>query len=178
MKKVFKARKHRELQGDTLSLFLNTLATLKRKATVDDFVSKIQIKRPALRRVRILSSLNHLKKESYIDIEKKKYPTISFKGQVALRMLQQKPKQHWDHRFRFIVLDKTHVPQTKIASLRKELCRYGFLLVSRGVYVYPYPCEAFIELLHMQYKCKKRLVYFVAQDNESLAAIKKQFALR
>lgn len=177
-KKLVRARSVRRLQEETQLLFLSTLAVSKRKINIDEFVSKIQNKKPLLRKSRVLSSINHLKKTSYIEIEKKYYLKLSLKGQIFLKVVHQKSKKHWDHRFRIIFFDKVQGSQNNMSQMRKDMLDYGFFCLGRGVYLYPYHCDAFIDLLHIEYKLKKRLVYFIAQENESLIIAKKHFRLR
>lgn len=178
MKKLKKIRGQRSLSDDTLFLFLHTILVAKKKSSVQEILSRVKLKKETLRPIRILRILNNLKKDSYITIEHKLYPSVSHKGEVFLRMLQQKSKKHWDKRFRIVLFDNIQTSRNNLQYIRTKLKRYGFMPLTRGVFVYPYQCDAFLELLTLEYVLKKPLTFFVAQDNESLTRVRKYFKLR
>ncbi len=173
-----KTRDQRALQEETLISFLKTISNLKKKIHVRNVVEKIQLKIGTLRKDRVIDTITHLEKDGYIKLERNVYPKLSKKGHVYLEMISQKQKKYWDRRFRIVVTDniETH-PNNKI-YLRTKIKEYGFLQFARGLWIYPYPCDAFLELLNIEYTLKTPLTHFTAQDNDSLSLARKHFRLR
>ncbi len=173
-----KTRDQRALQEETLTSFLKTISNLKKKGHVQNVVEKIQSKNNTLRKNRVIDTINNLQKDGYIKLERTMYPKLSEKGYIYLEMISQKQRKYWDRRFRIVVTNNTETHVNNRIYLRVKLKEYGFLQFARGLWIYPYPCDALLQLLSMEYTLKTPLVHFTAQDNDSLSLARKHFRLR
>ena len=178
MNRKRKTRDQRALQEETLTSFLKIISSLKKKIHVRNVVEKIQLKIDTLRKDRAMNTITHLEKDGYIKLERNVYPKLSKKGHIYLEMISQKQKKHWDRRFRIVVTDNIEMHLNNKTYLRAKIKEYGFLQFARGLWIYPYPCDAFLELLSIEYTQKTPLTHFIAQDNDSLSVVRKHFRLR
>jgi DNA-binding transcriptional regulator PaaX len=73
----------------------------------------------------------------------------------------------WDGKWRFVIFD---VPNTK-SNLRQELTRgmrmYGFKLLQKSVWIYPYPCDDFIAILRDHLELNNNVLYITASSLEN-----------
>lgn len=173
-----KTRDQRALQEDTLTSFLKTISNLKKKVHIQNVIEKIQSKNNTLRKNRVIDTISHLQKDGYIKLERTIYPKLSTKGYIYLEMISQKQRKYWDRRFRIVVTDSIETYSNNKIYLRAKLKEYGFLQLTRGIWIYPYPCDALLQLLSIEYTLKTPLVHFTAQDNDSLSLARKHFRLR
>lgn len=178
MKKNKKRHRLRALDEDTMLVYLKTISFLKRKVSIGEIVGKIQFKYPSRRPSRIHNTLIHLHKDGYIHLERKIYPSLTQKGVLYLESILQKQKTHWDHRFRIVLSDRIQTSKNNLIYIRTRLTQYGFMNFCRGVWVYPYACDAFVKLLQLEYALRTPITFLVAQDNETLTHIRKNFRLR
>lgn len=173
-----KIRDPRALHEETMIIFLKLIASLKRKLTLQEFVEKVQLKYPMSRPLRIQNTINHLKKDTYIRLERNTYPRLTEKGEVYLESITQKQKTHWDKRFRIILFDSIQTTNNNSVYIRAKIKEYGFIPLVRGAWVYPYMCAAFITLLDLEYKLEGRLMCLITQDTDNMAPTRKHFRLR
>ena len=171
-------RDPRALSKETMFTFLKTISALKRKVSIPSVIAKLQKKNVSLRPRRADEILHHLQKDSYIRLERGIYPTLTEKGRVYLESATQKQKTHWDKRFRIILFESLQTTRNNREYIRTKIKDYGFMHLERGVWVYPYVCDAFIRLLELEYKLESTLMYIVAQDNETMLPVRKYFRLR
>jgi hypothetical protein len=173
-----KTRDQRALNEETMLVFLKLIATAKRKLSIKDFVAKIQQRYPESRPLRTHNTLNHLKHDAYIRFERGIHPTVTEKGELYLESYSQKQKTHWDKRFRIILFDSIETTANNREYIRAKIKLYGFIQLVRGAWIYPYPSDALITLLKLEYKLKSPIIYLVTQDTESMASVRKYFRLR
>ncbi len=178
MKQKKQKRNLRALSEETMLTFLKTIAVLKRKVSIPSIVAKIQAKNTDLRPKRAGAIVRHLQKDSYIRLLRGTYPILAEKGRVYLESITQKQKTHWDKRFRIILFESLRTTRNNREYIRTKIKHYGFMHLERGVWVYPYMCDAFIKFLQLEYKLESSLIYIVAQDNESMLSVRKHFRLR
>lgn len=178
MKQEKQKRNLRALSEKTVLTFLKIIAVLKRKVSIPSVIAKLQTKNEQLRPRRGNEILYHLQKDSYIRLERGIYPTLTEKGRVYLESISQKQKTHWDKRFRIILFESLQTTRNNREYIRTKIKQYGFMHLERGVWVYPYVCDAFIRLLQLEYRLESPLIYIVAQDNESMLSVRKHFRLR
>lgn len=172
-----KNRNQRALKEETLISFLKTISSFKKKVHLQNVVEKIQSKNTILRKDRINNTLYFLQKDSYIKLERGIYPKLQTKGYLYLEMISQKQKKYWDKRFRVVSTDNIKTTTNNKTYLRSKLKKYGFLQFTRGLWIYPYPCDTLLQLLSIEYGLKTSLVHFTAQDNETLSLARKYFRL-
>ena len=178
MKQKRKKRDPRALHEETMLVFLKTLSSLKRKVSVSQVIAKIQAKEEALRTTRGIAVIKHLQKDGYIRLEGGVYPILAEKGHLYLESFAQRQKTHWDKRFRIILFESIHTTRNHREYMRKKIKEYGFMHLERGVWIYPYACDAFIHLLQLEYPLESPLTYIIAQDNETMLPVRKYFRLR
>jgi DNA-binding transcriptional regulator PaaX len=178
MKQRRQKRDPRALSAETMFIFLKTISALKRKVSVPSVITKIQTKNVNLRPRRANEILHHLQKDSYIRLERGVYPILTEKGRVYLESIAQKQKTHWDKRFRIILFESLKTSRNNREYIRTKIKDYGFMHLERGVWIYPYACDAFIRLLELEYKLESPLMHIVAQDNETMLPVRKHFRLR
>lgn len=178
MKRRKKKYTSRTLNEKTLCVFLKTIFALKRKMSISSVITKIQTKDVNLRPSRGIAIINHLQKDGYLRLERGTHPLLTEKGLLYLENTAQKQKTHWDKRFRIILFQSIQTTRNNREYIRKKIKQYGFMHLKRGVWIYPYVCDAFIQLLQREYLLKEPVMYIIAQDNESMIGVRKYFRLR
>jgi CRISPR-associated endonuclease Cas2 len=80
----------------------------------------------------------------------------------------KKVPQKWDKKWRVLIFDVWENRRNNRNMLRKEIKNYGFIKLQQSVWIYPYPCNEFIELLKTDLKFGKNVRYMIVQkiDNE------------
>jgi hypothetical protein len=107
--------------------------------------------------------------------------TLTRRGQweYTLRHTRLEPKQKkWDKRWRVVVFD---VPNTK-GNVRSELRRgmklFGFRMIQRSVWVYPYPCDDFIVILRSHLGVGSDVLYMTVDTIENDFELRREFKLQ
>ncbi len=100
------------------------------------------------------------------------------KWEVTLRFNKDKgSKQKWDKKWRLVIFD---VPNTH-SKLRRELTRgmhlYGFHLLQKSVWIYPYPCDNFVKILRDHLELQKNVLYMTVDTIENDKTLQKIFKL-
>ena len=89
--------------------------------------------------------------------------------------LEKKPV--WDNKWRIVIFD---VPDTK-SKLRDELRRgmrlYGFQLLQKSVWIYPYPCDDFVKIIREYLEIKEDVLQVTAVSFEQDKMYRKLFKL-
>lgn len=88
---------------------------------------------------------------------------------------QQKKK--WDKVWRVVIFD---VPNTKSKTrieLRKAIRQYGFKVLQKSVWVYPYECDDFIAVLKGHLEVSQDVLYMKVQYIENQKHLEKEFGL-
>ena len=178
MKRKKKNRGQRALNEETMIIFLRLLTSLRKKLSTSNVVTKAQMKFEGLRTSRAHAILIHLQKDNYIRLERNTYPVLTEKGRVFLETIIQKQKKHWDRRVRIILFDSIQASNNNRVYIRTKIKQYGFMQLVRGAWAYPYPCDSFMHLLQLEYTLENIPLYFTAQDNEHMGAVRKHFRLR
>ena len=100
------------------------------------------------------------------------------KWEAVLRSgVYEKSAKKWDHKWRVVIFD---VPNEK-SKLRAELTRgmrmYGFFLLQKSVWIYPYPCDEFVKTLQVHLELNDHVVYMIAETFGGDKNIRKHFKL-
>ncbi len=86
-------------------------------------------------------------------------------------------KKKWDHKWRVIIFD---IPNDK-TSIRNEMRRamklFGFTMIQKSVWVYPYPCDDFVLLLKKYLGISSDVLYMVVEMIENDKELRKEFKL-
>ena len=107
---------------------------------------------------------------------------LTEKGQSKLRLLEMKEwkidkPRKWDKKWRMLIFD---IPETKKFlrnRIRFTLLSIGFFRLQDSVWVYPYPCEDLINLLKVDFRVGKDLLYVIVDFIENDKNLKKIFGL-
>ena len=86
-------------------------------------------------------------------------------------------KKKWDYKWRIIVFD---VPNDK-TSIRNEMRRamklYGFVMIQKSVWAYPYPYDDFVILLKKYLGVTNDVLYMVVEMIENDKELRSEFKL-
>ena len=116
--------------------------------------------------------------------------TISIDGEVVLELTRRgvwesaihsvntyPKKPVWDGKWRVVIFD---VPNTQ-SKLRGELTRgmrmYGFKLLQKSVWIYPYQCDDFVKMLRTHLELKDSVLHMTVSSMEDEKKWKKSFKL-
>ena len=84
----------------------------------------------------------------------------------------------WDGRWRIVMFDLSERRKKARDTLRRLLSNAGFVRLQDSVWVHPYPCDEFIELVRAHLRSGTgELQYFVAEALESDKALRTHFEL-
>ncbi len=100
---------------------------------------------------------------------------LTEKGKLKLKKYKlqsenKTKKKVWDKKWRILIFDVWEKRRATRNLLRFELKDYGFIQLQRSVWIYPYDCEEFIELLKTELKFGKNVRYLLVEkvDNDDL----------
>lgn len=84
----------------------------------------------------------------------------------------------WDGKWRILIFDINERRRNTRTQLRKLLDGAGFVRIQDSVWVYPYPCDAFVSLARAHLKSGVgEIRFFVAEALESDKALREHFRL-
>ena len=89
--------------------------------------------------------------------------------------LIKRPK--WDGKWRIVSFDVGENQRNKRDIFREELKSLGFIQMQRSVWVSPYPCEKYIELLRVEHNFGKNMQYILADKISGDEKLRKYFKL-
>ena len=120
-------------------------------------------------------SLFRLKERGFIVFEKTKrgnFARITLKGVEILRRFRiknykLKKPYRWDRKWRILIFDIKEKRRGIRDQLRRILFKMGFIKLQNSVWVYPYDCEDLVNLLKIEFKIGKDLLYIVADRIEN-----------
>lgn len=130
------------------------------------FLRKILKKKTEVRKVsyKLKKISEYLIKEGYINKSGEKL-FLTNKGELLLMKIKpeliKRPK--WDHKWRIVSFDVRENNRKKRDSFRKELKALGFVQMQRSVWISPYPCEKYIELLRAEHGFGNNMQYILAE---------------
>ncbi|MEK7150237.1 MAG: CRISPR-associated endonuclease Cas2 [Patescibacteria group bacterium] len=102
------------------------------------------------------------------------------KGEMELKSLEMKdwknarPKK-WDGRWRVLIFDIPEKRKSLREKVRNTLLSIGFMRLQDSVWLYPYDCEDFINLLKADFKIGKDLLYLIVESIENDKSFRKEF---
>lgn len=116
-------------------------------------------------RKKICNTFYSLRKQGCIKVEKKNhqiYISLTEKGKKKAGIFQidnlkiKKPKK-WDKKWRLVMFDISDLRKIDREAFRGKLKRLEFYLFQKSVWIYPFDCQAEIELLRefLDYQKKK-----------------------
>lgn len=180
-KKKAKAEKRRDVQQTVLSIIAaagivalavaapNALKLLKylpkRSYVVNNAINRL-VERGELRRV-------FRKGKPMLEM------TESGRGRLArIAMTHHKATQReWDGKWRVVIFDIPESLRGKRDVLRGMLRRIGFLQLQQSVWIYPFSCEEFVQLLKTDLSIRGMVKYLVCESIEGDTKIGRHFRL-
>lgn len=85
--------------------------------------------------------------------------------------------KRWDKRWRVVIFDVPNEENKHRAELTRGMRLYGFQLLQKSVWVYPYPCDDFIALLREHLELKENVIYLTTFSIENDNLLRKSFDL-
>jgi len=128
------------------------------------------------------SSRNRLVKAGLLAYEGK-FIRLTAKGEAKLYQLEQhdyklaRPKR-WDKKWRILIFDIPERRRALRARIRRTIVSVGFMRLQKSVWVYPYDCEDFVNLIKADFKIGKDLLYLIVDSIENDKFIKEYFQLQ
>jgi len=86
-------------------------------------------------------------------------------------------RQKWDGKWRMLIFDVWEKRRRTRDILRYELKNFGFIQLQRSVWIYPYPCSEFIQLLKSDLRFGKNVRYIVVEKIDNDSSLKKHFKI-
>ncbi len=94
------------------------------------------------------------------------------------RIIFPDPKQKkWDGKWRLVIFDIVEQKRTVRNELRRAMLCYGFTMIQKSVWVYPYPCDEFIKLIKGHLGIAPDVLYVIADSIENQKHLEKHFKL-
>ena len=117
-----------------------------------------------------------------VDIENgKQFLSLTDKGEQKLlycKITQKKKNTKWDGKWRVVIFDVWENVRAKRNLLRMEIKDFGFIQLQRSVWIYPYECAEFIELLKTDLSFGKNIRYMIVESLDYDEKLRKYFDLR
>ncbi|MFH1201160.1 MAG: hypothetical protein V1484_02450 [bacterium] len=117
-----------------------------------------------------------------IDIENgKQFLSLTEKGERKLlyyQITEKKKNIKWDGKWRVVIFDVWENTRSKRNLLRMEIKNFGFIQLQRSVWIYPYECAEFIELLKTDLSFGKNIRYMIVEKLDHDENLRKHFKLK
>lgn len=126
----------------------------------------------------------NLTKDGFLKIETengKQYLSLTEKGERKLlyyKITEKKKETKWDGKWRVVIFDVWEKTRSKRNLLRLEIKNFGFIQLQRSVWIYPYECADFIELLKSDLSFGKNIRYIVVESLDFDEKLRQYFKLR
>ncbi len=106
--------------------------------------------------------------------------SLTKKGERKLLYYQvtERKKPKWDGKWRVVIFDVWERTRYKRNLLRMEIKDFGFTQLQRSVWIYPYDCADFIELLKTDLSFGKNIRYMVVEKLDHDENLRKVFGLK
>lgn len=127
------------------------------------------------------SSRNRLIKAGLLTYEDK-FIRLTAKGEAKLRQLEkhnyklEKPRR-WDKKWRVLIFDVPEKRRGIRDKVRNTITSVGFMKLQKSVWIYPYDCEDFVNLIKADFKIGKDLLYLIVDSVENDREIRTHFQL-
>ena len=111
----------------------------------------------------------------------KQFVLLTKKGEHKLlyyQITEKKKNIKWDGKWRVVIFDVWENTRSKRNLLRNEIKDFGFIQLQRSVWIYPYPCAEFIELLKTDLSFGKNLRYMIVEKLDHDNNLRRHFSLR
>ncbi len=176
---------------DFKRIILMTVATAGILAVAVLAPNALQVLRPFLKnkkKYNLNSYLNQkakkLVKDGFLKIDtenEKQFLLLTKKGERKLlyyQITEKKKNTKWDGKWRVVVFDVWENVRSKRDLLRMEIKNFGFIQLQRSVWIYPFNCSEFIELLKTDLAFGKNIRYMVVEKLDHDQNLCKHFGLK
>lgn len=175
---------------DFKKVILMTVATAGVLAMIVLAPNALQILKPFLKRKKKYNLKYYLNQKAQklikdgllkIDTENgRQFISLTKKGEQKLLhyKLIEKKKPKWDGKWRVVIFDVWENVRSKRNLLRNEIKDFGFIQLQRSVWIYPYACAEFIELLKTDLSFGKNIRYMVVDKLDHDENLRKHFNLK
>jgi len=175
---------------DFKRIILTTIATAGVLAIVVLAPNALQMLKPFLKHKKkynlkyyLNQKAQKLVKNGFLHIEiknGKQFLSLTKKGERKLFYYQvtDKKKSKWDGKWRVVIFDVWENTRYKRDLLRIEIKDFGFIQLQRSVWIYPYECADFIELLKTDLSFGKNIRYLTVEKLDYDENLRKIFNLR
>lgn len=85
--------------------------------------------------------------------------------------------KNWDGKWRIVAFDVPEEKRIIRGELRRAVGLFGFTKLQQSVWVYPFPCDEFIELIRSHLGIRNDVLYITACKIENDEWLKKEFNL-
>ncbi len=106
--------------------------------------------------------------------------SLTTKGELRLSKYQEElspSRRKWDKKWRIVIFDIWEKSRKKRDFLRNELSDFGFVKLQNSVWVTPYDCEEYVNLLKTDIGIGRGVVYIIADKIDNELVLKKIFGL-
>ncbi len=123
-------------------------------------------------------------KDGFLKIEVengKQFVSLTEKGERRLlyyKITEKRKNNKWDGKWRVVIFDVWENTRSKRDLLRMEIKDFGFIQLQRSVWIYPYECSEFIELLKTDLSFGKNIRYMVVEKLDYDENLIKNFHLK
>jgi len=130
----------------------------------------------------IFNSSRHRLVKTGLLIYENGFLRLTVKGRKKLQQLERrdyklvKPKR-WDKKWRVLIFDIPERRRILRTQIRRTILSVGFMKLQKSVWVYPYDCEDFVNLIKADFKIGKDLLYLIVDSIENDKFIKEYFQL-
>lgn len=134
----------------------------------------------------VRDAFSYLRKKNLIFIEKSNHQIYirltkegeKEAGKYQINNLKIATQKKWDGKWRLIIFDIPEKKRIKRDAFRGKLKEFGFFLLQKSIWVYPYPCEREVKILREFFALTPRhLRVLEVNELEEDAFLKKIFNL-
>jgi phenylacetic acid degradation operon negative regulatory protein len=90
-------------------------------------------------------------------------------------VMPEKKKEKWDGYWRVVVFDVPNTKEKLRNELRDGMHMYGFHLLQKSVWVYPYACDEFVRILREHLEIQEDVLYMTVLHIENEKELRKSF---
>ena len=120
---------------------------------------------------------------SWVKKDGRSFITLTPKGKEELKKIEfndyqfKKPKK-WDGKWRVLIFDIKEERKMIRDKVRNTLVRVGFMRLQDSVWIYPYDCEDFVNLMKADFKVGWDLLYLIVDSLEGDKRLKSYFEIK
>jgi len=131
----------------------------------------------------INQKIKKLENDGFLKIDLKngkKTVSLTEKGESKLNYYRaiEKKNEKWDGKWRVVIFDVWEKAKVKRNILRLEIKNFGFIQLQQSVWIYPYECSEFIELIKTDLSFGKNIRYMIVEKLDYDDKLRKHFNLK